>query len=522
MGDVYLAQVHPRYVARSAAFKLPRQVVLKASKLEFHLQDRLRKEVQLLQRCDHPNIVRILPDPRSNPEKPFYTAAYAINGTQRYQYAMEYVGQSSAQQLLEQQGRLSVADTIQIGIHITKALEHIHAQQILNLDIKPSNIVLRPHKLWSCLRGQAQPAVLCDFGTARFLTDRAHSYGTEGFASPEQSVERSGQPSRLDPRSDIFSLGATLYTLLAGAPPHKNSAEYFAQAPAPLQQHNPSVSAQLSAVIGKAIAVDPNHRYQSAREFRQALEGEVSFWPLQRCQRRILAAVFSLALILAALTQPTLRGYLDTLIASTGTTPVRTGTPLPSPIATLPVHITEESTNNPTIIVTLPSPPTTTGGTTADSGVLNPTSTRVPTRLPTLPPTITPTTSRLPTVTLSPAPPSAGPITVIDPKPGAAINGNAIVRWRWPGILTTNQSFEILVWHTLDANHTGAVDANVTTPDRTRVGNGEYAYQFDFHTAKSVQSHGEGEYLLAVALVEINPYKRIGMASAPVSIRVTN
>ncbi len=523
MGDVYLAQVHPRYLARSAAFKLPKQVVLKASKLEFHLQDRLRKEAQLLQRCHHPNIVRILPDPRSNPQQLFYTAAYAIDGTQRYQYAMEYVGQSSAQQLLDQQGHLSVADTLQIGIQISKALEHIHAQQILNLDVKPSNIVLRSHKLWSCLRGQAQPAVLCDFGTARFLTDRAHSYGTDGFASPEQWGERPGQPSLLDQRSDIFSLGATLYTLLAGSAPHKSSAEYYARPPEPLQQRNPNVSAALSAVIAKAIAVEPSRRYQSAPEFRQALEGQVRFWHLQRCQRHALGGVVILLLCLAALTQPPLRAYLAILTEPEATQVAAGSTPLPTQIPTLGGQGTEAGTTPPTATATPPTISTATVVTTAGSNSLNPTATRVPTRPPAATPTTTPTVHEsTPATTPGTTPQPAVPIIVINPKPGAAINGEGIVRWRWSGTLAANQSFEILLWHTLDADHTGAVDATVTTPDRTKVGNGEYVYQFNFHTAASVLRHGEGEYLLAVALVEINPYKRIGIVSAPVSVRVTN
>ena len=521
MGDVYLAQVHPRYVARSAAFNLPRQVVLKASKLEFQLQDRLRKEAQLLQRCQHPNIVRIFPDPRSHPENLFYTAAYAIDGAQRYQYAMEYVGQTSAQQLLEQQGRLSVVDTIRIGIDIAQALDHIHAQQMLNLDVKPSNIVLRPHKLWSCLGGQAPQAVLCDFGTARLLTDRAHSYGTDGFSSPEQWRERPGRPSQLDHRSDLFSLGATLYTLLAGVPPHKSSAEYYARPPEPVQKHNPRVSLQLSTVIAKALAVDPGQRYQTAREFQQALEAVAPFWQLRRCQKRALFGVALLCLLVSAFVQPATRGYLATL-----TKPLPMGlamlqTTAPSEPSTAESQPTAVGTPLPTAIAMTPTPPIVTVLATVGQGNLRTRVTRVPTRQPVVTPTIT-LSAISGSSTLVPTTSRPAPIIVIDPKPGTAINGEGIVRWRWAGTPAANQSFEILLWHTLDADQPGAADANSTTPERTKVSNGEYAYQFNLHTAASVRRHGEGEYTVAVALVEINPYRRIGLVSAPVGIRVTN
>ena len=148
MGDVYLAEVRARYVRRGQHANLPTQVVLKASKPENILEDRLRKEVDLLRRCHHPNVVRIFPDPRSTQQTPIYTASYTIDGAQRYQYAMEYVGKQSAAQLLEQKGRLGVQETLRIGIDIAKALEHIHAEHMLNLDIKPSNIILRPVPFW--------------------------------------------------------------------------------------------------------------------------------------------------------------------------------------------------------------------------------------------------------------------------------------------------------------------------------------------------------------------------------------
>lgn len=520
MGDVYLAQVHPRYVARSVTFNLPAQVVLKASKLELHLQDRLRKEAQLLQRCQHPHIVRIFPDPRSNPQQPFYTAAYAIEGVQRYQYAMEYVGQQSAQQWLEQQGRLAVADALRIGVDIAKALEHIHALQILNLDVKPSNIVLRPQSWGQCLRGQGPQAVLCDFGTARLLTDRAHSYGTDGFASPEQWRESPGMPSGLDQRADIFSLGATLYTLLAGVPPHKSSADYYGQPPLPLRQHNPSISTKLSAVIAKALEVDPHRRYQNAREFRLALEQQQPFWRPQRCQRRAVGGAVAFGLLAVALTQPVARAYLATLTEPMGTAVAvwQTAVPSPTPVTIVPPPAT-------TVIIDTPPSPTATG--VAIAGANTPVNkvTRVPTRQPAVTPTATtapPATAG--SSTLLPTTPArpTGSIVVIDPKPNAAINGEGIVRWRWSGVPAANQSFEILLWHTLDRDQPGAADANATTPERTRSGNGEYSYQFNFHSAASVQRHGEGEYTLAVALVQLQPYRRLGIESAPVAIRVTN
>ncbi|HET9276148.1 MAG TPA: serine/threonine-protein kinase, partial [Gemmatimonadales bacterium] len=127
-------------------------------------------------------------------------------------YVMPYIAGESLRERLRREGQLPVADAVRIAREVADALDYAHRQGLLHRDIKPENILLHEGE-----------AVLADFGIAlalreaggNRLTETGLSLGTPQYMSPEQAAaERS-----VDGRSDIYSLGAVLYEMLAGVPP---------------------------------------------------------------------------------------------------------------------------------------------------------------------------------------------------------------------------------------------------------------------------------------------------------------
>lgn len=163
---------------------------------------RFQREIEILRKLDHPNIVR------------FYES-----GQQelRYFFAMEYVEGVSYQALLSERGRLPWPEVLSLALQIVPALKHAHDRGIIHRDLKPSNLLL----LANAAAGpdQRQIVKLTDFGIAslfasRHLTITGAVVGTAEFLSPEQAA---GKP--VSRRSDLYSLGAVLYTLLTGRTP---------------------------------------------------------------------------------------------------------------------------------------------------------------------------------------------------------------------------------------------------------------------------------------------------------------
>jgi len=154
------------------------------------------------------------------------------------------------------------------GIGLCSALEVAHAAGIVHRDVKPANVMIaEPGRL-----------VLSDFGVARvedsdtLVTQTGAVLGTPAFMSPEQAM---GEPA--DARSDLYSLGATLYRLATGALPFSGPTPKVISAIsrgdfiAP-QRKNPAMGAPLARAIEKLMATDPAHRFQTAVEARSALE----------------------------------------------------------------------------------------------------------------------------------------------------------------------------------------------------------------------------------------------------------
>ncbi len=215
---------------------------------------RFRREAQAAARLSNPNVVAV-----------FDTGA--DDGV--HFIVMEYVEGRTLADYLAGGGRIMPDRAIEIGASVAAALSAAHAQGVIHRDIKPGNIMLTP-------AGQVKVA---DFGIARMTTtadtvaQTAAVLGTASYLSPEQAQ---GQP--VDGRSDIYSLGCVLYEMVTGRPPFTGdspvavASKQVLEPPTPPSRLNPDVSADLEAVIMRALAKNPANRYQSAEELRQDLD----------------------------------------------------------------------------------------------------------------------------------------------------------------------------------------------------------------------------------------------------------
>lgn len=213
---------------------------------------RFKNEAQAAAQLDHENIARV-----------FY-----VGEEQGLHFiAFEYVTGINVRELIQQQGQIPVGDALNYALQMASALVHTAAQGVVHRDIKPSNIIITP----------AGRAKLVDLGLARKenrdeeevdLTMAGTTLGTFDYISPEQARD----PRTADVRSDIYSLGCTLYHMLTGAPPYPEGTvlqkllqHQGDEAPDPAQK-NAAVPENLSMVVRKMMAKDPRRRYQNAEQ----------------------------------------------------------------------------------------------------------------------------------------------------------------------------------------------------------------------------------------------------------------
>ena len=218
-----------------------------------HSIDRFLREMQVLEKLDHPNIPRILEPGEANGSL-FFT--------------MPYIDGETLRTRLRRVGKLSVREALTIARDIGSALDHAHGRGVVHRDVKPEKIFLAK-----------EGAYLIDFGLA--MTSDAESNGRSGsvsgtpeYMSPEQaSAERSEGW-----RSDFFSLGCVLYEMLAGKTPFRSPtaretmARRQAEPPPDIRDVRPDVTPELAAVIRRTMAMDPSMRYATAGYLRRALD----------------------------------------------------------------------------------------------------------------------------------------------------------------------------------------------------------------------------------------------------------
>lgn len=229
--------------------------------------NRFGREAAVMLRARHPSIVTLFAVQEGDPRKGIPSALI-----------MEYVPGQTLAALVASQGRLSLAQSARIIEEIASALDCVHALGVVHRDVKPSNILLPPHG----------PAKLTDFGVARIdndapLTVMGDVLGTIEYASPEQVHGNAA----VDTRSDVYSLAAVAYFLLAGTPPFRAAdnttqaqlsvmhRQVFAEPP-PLTEHRPDLTPAIQDAVLRGLAKAPESRYASAGQFAAALRSAVS------------------------------------------------------------------------------------------------------------------------------------------------------------------------------------------------------------------------------------------------------
>ena len=235
-----------------------RNVALKVLKPELTATlgpERFLAEIRTTAKLHHPNIL------------PLFDSGEASG---LLYYVMPYVEGESLRDRMDRERRLDLADAIRIASDVAEAIQAAHDQGVIHRDIKPANVMLS--------RGRAMVA---DFGIARAaevsegerMTKTGSSLGTAGYMSPEQAA---GQED-VDHRSDIYSLAAMLYEMLAGEPPYAGPtliamlAKQVTEPVPSVTKLRPNVPPSLERALRLALAKDRDGRFESALDFAKAL-----------------------------------------------------------------------------------------------------------------------------------------------------------------------------------------------------------------------------------------------------------
>lgn len=267
------------------------------------MTERFRREAQLAAQLDHPHLARV----------------FDVGEDLGLQFiAMEFIAGLNLRELIQRDGPLPVVTVVNCASQIARALVHMAARGIVHRDLKPSNVMWTPEGV----------AKLVDMGLARWqtrdeaqgdLTSAGTTLGTFDYIAPEQARD----PRQADARSDIYSLGCTLYHMLTGEPPYpegtvlqKLLSHQGEAAPDPTQK-NPAVPPLLATVVRRMMAKDPRSRQQTpavlVRELTQVAQSlglqpagpEGTYWaappPGPSLWRRNAAPLSTAALLLLIL-----------------------------------------------------------------------------------------------------------------------------------------------------------------------------------------------------------------------------
>ncbi len=247
--------------------KLGRKVAVKTLSLndEFtgealqEAKERFRREAEAAARLSHPNIITI----------------YETGEDHDLEYiVMDYAEGESLEDYTDPDDLLTVWEVLDVGVQVADALDYAHEREVIHRDVKPGNIIYD--------RETAMVKVT-DFGIA-CLTDASRTrtgtvLGTPSYMSPEQAAGK-----KLDGRSDLFSLGVTLYQLLTGRLPFVGDSfanliyRITTQKHPAIKKIRPSLNASISRIINRTLQKDPDQRYDNGAELSEAL---------LRCQEKV-------------------------------------------------------------------------------------------------------------------------------------------------------------------------------------------------------------------------------------------
>jgi serine/threonine-protein kinase len=251
MGIVY--EAHDPALTRTVALKTINPSFAASAEGRDAFERRFETEARAAGRLNHPNIVVVHDVGRDEETGFFYIALERLHG-------------ETLSALVRNGERLPWKEVLDIGRQVAAALEHLHSQGVVHRDIKPSN-VMRLHPVPG---REYRPVKLMDFGIAKIdtaqLTAAGQVFGTPLYMAPEQASNQTA-----DARSDLFSLGAVLYTLLTGRDAFAaNNVMATLQRvtnedPTPPSSLNPTVPKHVDDVLARCLAKDPADRYPDAR-----------------------------------------------------------------------------------------------------------------------------------------------------------------------------------------------------------------------------------------------------------------
>ena len=239
--------------------RLNRNVAIKVLKQEYSndakFVSKFRVEAQSVAGLSHPNIVNV----------------YDVGEDDTLYYiVMELVEGITLKRFIEKKGRLEINEAIGIGIQIAQGIEEAHKNNIIHRDIKPQNIIISKE-------GKVK---VTDFGIAKAATSNtitSNAMGSVHYISPEQA--RGGYS---DEKSDIYSLGVTLYEMLLGKVPFEGDSTvtvafaHVHEEAVPLEEMDPSIPRSLSRIVQKCMQKKPDMRYESAGALIMDLRRAVS------------------------------------------------------------------------------------------------------------------------------------------------------------------------------------------------------------------------------------------------------
>ncbi|MFI5506094.1 Stk1 family PASTA domain-containing Ser/Thr kinase [Mycobacterium sp. NPDC051804] len=251
MSEVHLAR--DQRLHRDVAVKVLRADL--ARDPSFYL--RFRREAQNAAALNHPAIVAVYDTGEA--ETPNGPLPYIV---------MEYVEGVTLRDIVHTDGPMEPKRAIEVIADACQALNFSHQHGIIHRDVKPANIMI----------SNTGAVKVMDFGIARALADAnkvtqtAAVIGTAQYLSPEQA-----RGEKVDARSDVYSLGCVLYEMLTGEPPFVGDSpvavayQHVREDPIPPSQRHEGISPELDAVVLKALAKNPDNRYQTAAEMRSDL-----------------------------------------------------------------------------------------------------------------------------------------------------------------------------------------------------------------------------------------------------------
>jgi serine/threonine-protein kinase len=252
LGDGGLGTVY-----RARQISMGRIVALKVLHRKWMKDEEFKKrfllEARLAGRMSHQNLIQVYDVGREKDQ---------------YYFSMEYVNGETAEDIVEREGPLEVDKALDIAIQVLRAVTYIWRYRIVHRDIKPGNIMLT--------RGGV--AKLADFGFVKskfdpILSTEGEVLGTPDYISPEQAMGETD----IDFRSDIYSLGASIYHMVTGRPPFGGSTsevmeKHVKEEPPDPQKYAPEAPEPVIHLIQRMMAKDPDERYSSTQELFEDIE----------------------------------------------------------------------------------------------------------------------------------------------------------------------------------------------------------------------------------------------------------